>query len=51
MTAAELSEKHNALVEYVRQLEQSHADEAAAMQDDIDSLLARVATLEARLNE
>ncbi|MDD2879265.1 MAG: hypothetical protein PHQ58_02415 [Rhodoferax sp.] len=51
MTVAELTQKHNAVVEYLRQLEQQRIDENAAMQDDIDALLARVSELESRLSE
>lgn len=51
MTITELKEKHNALAEYARAIEQQHIDDTAGMQDDIDSLLARVAALEARLTE
>jgi len=50
MTITQLSEKLAAVVDYLRQTEQQHTDTAALMQDDIDSLLARVADLEARLS-
>ena len=49
MTTTELSEKMAAVVDYLRQTEQQRIDTAALMQDDIDSLLARVADLEAKL--
>lgn len=51
MTITELTEKHNAVVEYLRQLEQQHAIEKADKQDEIDSLLSRVAALESRLSD
>ncbi len=50
MTITQLSEKLAAVVDYLRQTEQQRIDEAALMQDDFDSLLARVADLEARLS-
>ena len=51
MNITELTEKHNGVVQYLRELEQQHANEKAAMQDDIDSLLSRVAALESRLSD
>ena len=49
MTITELSKKLAEVLDYLRQSEQQRIDTAALMQDDIDSLLARVADLEARL--
>lgn len=51
MNITELTEKHNGVVEYLRVLEQQHANEKSALQDDIDSLVSRVAALETRLSD
>lgn len=51
MTITELTEKHNAVVEYLRQLEQQRATESAELRNDIDSLLSRVTELETRLRD
>lgn len=49
MTLETLKGKFNDLVGYLAQLERHHTNEREAMQSDIDSLLARVAALEAQL--
>lgn len=50
MTISELSEKLADVVDYLRQTEQTRNAESESHQADIDSLLARVAELEARLS-
>ncbi len=50
MTFTELAERLAAVVDYLRQTEQSRNAESESQQDDIDSLLARVAALEHRLS-
>jgi hypothetical protein len=50
MTITELSAAMADVLVYLRQTEQIRNDEAESHQADIDSLLARVAELEARLS-
>ena len=50
MTVEEVTERHNALVAHMRKEAANNKIDLAEMQDDIDLLLIRLASLEAQVN-
>ena len=51
MNLENLTQKHNATVEFMRQMDHLHQIELAEMQDEIDLLKSHLASLEAQLND